>query len=120
MAQLVAGVGSPGTVGAANGGKVYAYNNVSTTPMVVAPPAPQRQSINFHNPGTEDVFVFPTYVQTTGKDVPLAPNPSALGGCYRVFANGGDRPVVGECQQEWNAFTLSGVANPLTVTDSWV
>jgi hypothetical protein len=112
------GVGSPGSVGPTSGGKVYAYNNLTTTPAIVAPSNPARLQINFHNPGSVDVFVAPQNVVNSGSNVALSPTTSALGGCYRVFANGGDRTIVGECQGQWQAFALSGTGNPLTVTDS--
>jgi hypothetical protein len=120
MAQITTYVGSPGTIGAASGGRTYAYNNLSTGPQVVAPLNPQRQSITIHNPGSIDAFIAPSAVQNTGQDVPLVPSPTSLGGCYRVYANGGTLVISGECQKSWQAFSASGSDNPLTVTDSTI
>jgi len=105
-------------VGPTSGGKVYAYNDLSTTPEVVAPKNPQRLRITFHNPGTVDVFIAPANVINTGSQVPLVPSTSALGGCFRIYANGGSLTIDGECQGAWQAFAASATGNPLTVVDS--
>jgi hypothetical protein len=125
MTQLRGNIGAPGTNASANGGKVYAYNNIADpavvpTPVRVAATNPQRQSIIFHNPGANDIAIFPQYVQTTGSDVALSPGVSALGGCFRVFGNGGSLTISGECNQAWYAFSFtgSGSTNPLTVMES--
>lgn len=120
---IFAGVGSPGSVGPTSGGKVYAYNNLGTTSQVVAQPNQSRQSITFHNPGTVDIIVAPVNVQgnniapTSPTNSALSLTTSALGGGFRVFA-GGDRTIVGECQGGWQALSVSGSNNPLTVMES--
>jgi hypothetical protein len=113
--------GSPGANAGASGGKVYAFNaitNVSNTP--VAPANPQRNAITFHNPGAQDILVSPTVALNfaTGLAIPLTPTTAALGGGFRVFANGGSLTVTGECQQAWQALALAGTTNPLTVMDT--
>lgn len=118
--SIITGVGSPGTVGGASGGYTYAYNNLSTAPQQVIPADPQRKEINVHNPGSVDILFAPAFVQNTGSDVALVPSPTALGGCYRVFANGGTLKITGECQKPWQAFSISGSSNPLTVEVSRV
>ena len=120
MSGIFTGVGSPGTIGGASGGTILAYNNISTSPIQVLGADPQRKKILFHNPGTVDIFVAQTTIQTTGSDVPFTPSPSALGGCYRVYANGGTLVVDAECQKAWQAFSASASANPLTVVPSRV
>lgn len=115
MAGIFVGVGSPGAIGAASGQRVYAYNNLSTTPQQVVGDNPQRQSITFHNPGSVDVFVAPTQIQNGGSDTPLVPSTIGLGGCFRIFANGGTLRVEGEVAKPWQAFSASGSSNPLTV-----
>lgn len=105
-------------VGPTSGGKVYAYNNLSTTPEVVAPANPSRKSITFHNPGTIDAFIAPQYVLNTGTNVALTPTTAALGGCFRIYANGGSLTLTGECQGQWQAFSASASGNSLTVIDS--
>lgn len=118
MGGIVVDVGAPGTVGSAGGQRIYSYNAISTVPQQVVGLNPQRQSITFHNPGTVDIFVAPASVQNGGSDTPLTPSPTALGGCFRVFANGGTLKVSGECQKPWQAFAGTGTTNPLTVMDS--
>jgi hypothetical protein len=118
MSLIIAGLGGPSTFSSASGGKVYAYNAVSTTPAEVAPVNTARQKITFHNPGTVDIFIAPAYVVNTGSNVALAPTTAALGGCFRVFANGGTLEITGECQGAWNAFSASASTNPLTVMDT--
>ena len=105
-------------VGPTSGGKVYAYNNLSTTPEVVAPANQFRTQLTFHNPGTVDVFIAPMVQVNNGSQVPLGPTTSALGRCFRVYANGGQRTIRGECSGQWQAFSASPSGNPLTVMDS--
>ncbi len=121
MGLISTGPGSPLAFSSASGGKVYAFNNIAeASARVVAPANPSRQKIIFHNPGATDVFIAPSYSQGTGSDVALAPSNAALGGCFRVYGNGGTLAVEGECQGAWQAFALTGggTSNPLTVMDS--
>lgn len=105
-------------VGSTSGGKVYGYNNISTGAEVVAPLNTGRQRITFHNPGAVDIFVGPVLLQTTGMSLPYALSTASIGGSFRVFANGGQFTLEGECQGSWQAISASGVGNPLTVVDS--
>jgi len=126
MSSIIGGVGGPQTFSSASGGKVYGYNNISSVALVVVAQAnPARQKITFHNPGTQDVFIGPLLVQnilgtapTTPSNVPLSPDLSHLGGCWRVYANGGTLEITGECQGAWQAFAADGSTNPLTVMES--
>ena len=118
MSQITTSVGSPGTVGSASGGRVYAFNNLSATPQQVLGANPQRQSITFHNPGTIDILSAPATVLVGGAASALVPSTSALGGCFRVFANGGSLTITGECQGAWQAFSASASNNSLTVMDT--
>lgn len=117
MTTITTGVGSPGTVGA-SGGKVYAFNTISSTPQTLILANPSRQKLTFYNPGTVDAYAAPASVQNTGSDVPLVPSPSALGGCMIIYANGGILELIGEVQKPWQIFSASGTTNPLTVIDS--
>ena len=45
--MIISGVGSPGSVGPTSGGKVYAFNNIATTPIVVAPASAARTKFIF-------------------------------------------------------------------------
>jgi hypothetical protein len=129
----ILGAGSFPVVGPTSGGKVYAFNNLTTTPQVVAPANSKRATITFDNPGTVDIIIAPVNVQaynpiwtsTTSIDsgspisnVALTPTNIVLGGGYRIFANGGSRTFTGECQGAWQALSISSSNNPLTVTDS--
>lgn len=125
MATPFSGVGGSSVVGPASGGKVYAYNNISTTPLVVAQANPQRTSITFHNPGNVSILVAPVLVQginaapnPPGSDTSLTPSPSALGGGWLVPANGGWWTLTGECTKAYQAIALTGTGNPLTVSES--
>lgn len=127
MATTFALVGSPGSVGPTSGGKVYAFNNLGTAPQVVAPADQFRTAITFHNPGTVDLFVAPSVVQANNAipaagitNSTLTPTTAALGGCWRVYANGGSITFSGECQGQFQAFAASSTNNPLTVIDSHV
>lgn len=117
---IFGGVGGAQVFAQASGGKIYAFNDVNTTPRVCAPSNPGRVRIIFHNPGDVDIFIAPLVVinGNTGSDAVLAPTTSVLGGCWRVFANGGSLEISGECQAYWQAFSASGSGKPLTVMDS--
>lgn len=118
MSQIVTNVGSPGAISGAGGGRTYAYNNLTTTPQQIVGANAFRQRITVHNPGTVDALVAPTSVQNTGSDVVLTPGPSSRGGCFLVYANGGTLVIDGECQKSYQALSVSGSGNPLTVVDS--
>jgi hypothetical protein len=97
---------------------VTAINNIGTSVSALIGANPSRNSINFHNPGTVDIIVFPTSVLTATPS-PFAPTLSALGGGYRIFANGGDRTVTGNVAcQAWQALAVSSSNNPLTITET--
>ncbi len=125
---VLGGVGASLVFSSASGGKIYGYNNIAeAAPIVVAQPNPSRQSITFHNPGAQDIFVGPVNTQnslgtapTTPSNVPFVPSNAALGGCFRVYGNGGALVISGECQGGWQALAVTGAgaANPLTVMES--
>ncbi len=128
MGIISTGPGSPLAFSSASGGKVYGYNNIAEAALhVVAQANPSRQSITFHNPGTSDLFIAPAFVQnvlgtapTQPSNVALVPSNAALGGCWRVYGNGGVLVITGECQGAWQAFAVTGAGttNPLTVMES--
>lgn len=124
---LFAAAGGSIAVGPTSGGKVYAFNNLSTTPEVVAQVNPQRNTITFHNPGPVGFWVAPVVVQNAANnaptqqqltDNPLSPTTSALGGCWYVYPNGGQVTFSGETQKAWQAFSATGSGNPCTVSES--
>lgn len=118
--SIIAGVGASRAVGPTSGGKVSGLNVISTVPAFVAVANPSRVKITFHNPGVVDIYVAPQFIISpqTGKNVALAPSLLSLGGCFIVYANGGERTFEGECQGAWQAFAASGATNPLTIMDS--
>lgn len=118
MGLISTGPGSPLAFSSASGGKVYAYNAITTVAAVVAPANTSRQKILFHNPGANDIFIAPAKIVNTGSQVALAPTNAALGGCFRVYANGGTLVIEGECAGAWQAFAAADTTNPLTVMDS--
>ncbi len=125
MTILATNAGASSAVGPTSGSKTYAFNNLTTTPQTVCQPNANRISITFHNPGSVALYVYPIYVQNTGNaaptspsDVALSPSTAALGGCYLIYANGGQITFTGENQKAWGAFAASGTGNPLTVAES--
>lgn len=118
--MIIGGIGGSQVFSSASGGKVYSFNGLTTAlTALVAPANPSRQKIRFHNPGTPDIFIYPQYVLsiTTGSNVALIPSTVNLGGCTRVYGNGGTLEITGECQGQWGAFA-SDVGGTLTVIDS--
>lgn len=123
---IFGGVGAAQAFAGASGGKVYGYNNISNAaPIVVAQANANRISITFHNPGAQDIFIGPAFVQntlgsapTSPSNVALVPTTALLGGTWRVFANGGTLVISGECQGAWQALAAAGTTNNLTVMDT--
>lgn len=125
---ITTGPGSPQAFSSASGGKTYGYNNISeSAAILVAPANPSRQKIRFHNPGASDIFIAPQFVQnvlgtspSNPSNVALTPSNAALGGCTRVYGNGGTLEITGECQGAWQALAVTGAGttNALTVIDS--
>ena len=125
MTILATNAGASSATGPTSGSKTYAYNNLTTTPQTVAQPNVMRVSITFHNPGSVNVYVYPLFAQNssnvapvTPSDSALSPSTAALGGCYLVYANGGQITFTGENQKAWGAFSASGTGNALTVSES--
>lgn len=118
MSNVVFGVGSPGSSQTASGGKVYAFNNIgNVTSVALLGISGERRSVTFHNPGSNDVLVYPQTTATGTVNAPTIANP---GGGFRVFGNGGSLTVSGECQQSWSALSFSGTNQPLTVMTTHV
>ena len=111
MGTIISYVGSPGTVGPANGGKLTAANPGTSGAQVLAA-NPARQSI-IHNPGPSNVFVYPMLNATGGANAPTNVNPA---GAFIVMA-GGLLTVSGECQGSWGAFSASGTGD-LSIMES--
>ncbi len=100
---------------AANGGKIHAFNNLSTTPQVVLPANPSRVSVTFHNPHASiDMYVAPS---TDYAGATLTPTTSALGGCFKIFASN-TLTLVGEVQVAWQAFSASSSGLPFTAMET--
>lgn len=128
MGRISTGPGSPLAFSSASGGKIYGYTNINETTLTqVAPANPSRQKITFHNPGPNDVYIGPAFINnvigslpTTGTQVAFAPTAILYGGCFRVYGNGGTLPIEGECQGAWQAISAvgAGPTNALTVMDS--
>ena len=121
MGLIVANPGGALAYNGASGGKVYGYNTISESGLVtVAAANSGRVRITFHNPGANDLFIAPVVIQTSGSNVAFSPNNAALGGCIRIYGNGGQFTIEGECQGAYQAFAVTGAgtSNPLTVMDS--
>jgi hypothetical protein len=98
---------------------ITSVNNIGTAVIPLIGPNPGRDAINFHNPGSVDVIVFPTAVLNVVLPAVFTPSLSALGGGYRIYANGGDRTVSGNVAcQAWQVVAISGTNNSLTITES--
>ena len=113
----------PANVTALQNSTISAFNAISTSAGQVAVPVATRNKITFHNPGTIDIVVFPLTAyaglpQPSGGSVALAPTTSLLGGGFRVYANGGEIVRTGQAaKQGWQALSVSGSGNPLTVME---
>lgn len=115
---LFAFVGAPGTIGPASGGKVTAFNNISTVFTQVIAANPSRVAISFHNPGTQNLFVGPMVVlNSSGQNTANAPTNAAPGGAYVVYP-AATLVMTGECQGAWGAFAAANATNPLTISES--
>lgn len=120
MGLIVANPGGALAYNGASGGKIYGYNNISESGLVmVAGANSSRTKITFHNPGTHSIFIGPAVIQTSGSNVTFSPSNAALGGCILIAA-GSTFTFEGECQGAYQAFALTGAGttNPLTVIDT--
>jgi hypothetical protein len=118
MSGVVSFVGAPQSVSGANGGKIYADNNLANDPHQIAPANPNRRSIVFHNPGTADVYVTMAYQMTqNGTAVPNSANIETIGGAFRILPAGTLSFIGGEIQAAWLGFA-AGDGIPITVMDS--
>lgn len=97
------------------GGNVTPINNLSSAGFVtIISSNNNRNSITFHNPGPNIVWVAPT---TQGQGVtPLNPTPSLLGGTFEVIP-GGWVVLTGTVQQGYQAWVTAGSGQPFTVMD---
>lgn len=114
--SVVVGVGSPGSAQTASGGKVYPFSTIgNVTPVQILAINGNRNKFVVHNPGTNDVLVYP---QLQASGAANAPTVAAPGGAFRVFSNGGSLTIDGECQGAWSALSVAGTGQPLTVMES--
>lgn len=123
--MFLASPGGSTAVGPTSGGKITAFNTISTTPQLVAEANPQRRTISFTNPGPNVMWVAPQFIQSLNTplspqsvNIPLTPSPSVLGGCFLIPPNGGSQTFSGECAGAWQAFAYTGTTNALTVAES--
>lgn len=117
--SILSNPGGSGTVSTATGGKIYAYNTITSAnnvPVVAA--NPQRRKITFHNPSDVDILISPTQSFNGSVFATLTPTNAAKGGGFTVFGNGGTLIIEGECQQAWQALAASGSGKALTVMDT--
>lgn len=113
---VTGGLGGSQVFSGASGGKMYAFNNITSGNLItVAPANPSRQKLVFHNPGANDIYVGPATLASGALNQFTT---AALGGTFLVVANGGTFTVVGECQTAWNAIAATGTTNPFSVMDS--
>jgi hypothetical protein len=102
---------------------ISAFNAISTVVAPLVGANPSRKAITFHNPGTVDIVVFPTTVLqgiAGGGSIALAPTTAALGGGFRIFANGGQITLTGAvAKQAWQALSVTASGNPLTVMEDY-
>jgi len=110
---LIAGIGSSQSVGPTSGGKVTPVT-VTTSGAQVIGINPSRVTITFHNPGSQNLYV---YQMNQANGQPLNPTLSALAGTFQIFP-GAFFVVSGECQVAWGALAASGATNPLTIMES--
>jgi len=100
---------------------ILAFNNIGTTSISLIGVNPPRKKLTFHNPGSVDIVVAPTTVLANtagGGSNSLTITTSALGGGFRVFANGGQIVIEGQaCKQAWQGLSVSGANNPLTIME---
>jgi hypothetical protein len=101
-----------------------AFNTISTIPQQVATPNGARSKITFSVPGGVDVIVFPLTAYlglptpSNNQSQPLNASIASLGGGFRVFASGGEVVRTGQAaKQGYQALTLTGSGNPLTVME---
>lgn len=114
MGLIQTGPGSPLAFGAASGGKVTPVNNLATVWVQVIAINANRQSITFHNPGTNTIYIGMMFTVVGSL---LAPTLSSLGGTFALLP-GATMTFTGECQLAWGAIAATASNNPLTIMES--
>jgi hypothetical protein len=112
MGQIFWGVGSPGTVSTATGGKVSGATVGTVGAQVIAGNA-ARVSISFENPGSGSLFVYPV---TNAAGAPNTPSNANPAGSFVVMP-GAMLTISGECQLAWGSFAANA-SSPLTIMES--
>lgn len=103
------------TIGPTSGGKVTAVNTLGQVAIQVIGQNVARQSLLFHNPGTNSVYVAP---MLNAQGVSFTPSSTSLGGTFEIAAGGYSPLFMGEIQGAWQAFASTGSNQPLTVMES--
>jgi hypothetical protein len=88
-------------------------NSLNTTAAVVISDSTVRHGIVFHNPGTTDVYVFPTSITTT-------PTVSAPGGAFLILPAADlafPSSLYANVNCSWSAFSGTGTAQALTIVE---
>ena len=114
MGIIQTGPGSPLAFGPTSGGKVTPVNNLAVVFVLVVAANPSRQSITFHNPGTNSLYIG---MMTTVIGTAFNPLLNSLGGTFLLLP-GATMTFTGECQLAWGAMAATGSQNPLTVMES--
>ena len=95
---------SPGAIG---------INSISTTAGVVLGTSTIRHGLVFHNPGTANIYVFPTAISTT-------PTTSLVGGTFIIYPGGTltmPSTMFTNVGAGWSAFSGTGSSQALTIVE---
>ena len=98
----------------------YAINNLGTTAATVIAPNADRYGLMFHNPGTANVYVYPTTVYSYPAMTTTAPTTAIVGGSLLIYPGGTlsfPSTIFANVNCGWSAFSGTGSNQALTVVE---
>ena len=114
LAQLALGMTNayPPAVGSASPA-AYGFNAMTTTAVLLLSNSTVRHGLIFHNPGTANMYVFPTTITTT-------PTTAAVGGAFLILPGATlslPSTVFPNANCSWSGFAGTGSSQALTVVE---
>jgi hypothetical protein len=93
--------------------RAIGFNSITTTAALVLSNSTMRHGLVFHNPGTANLYVFPTAITTS-------PTTAAVGGAFIIYP-GGTLPFspasFPNVNCSWSAFSATGSSQALTIVE---
>lgn len=93
--------------------RALGFNSITTTAAVIVSNSTTRHGLIFHNPGTANIYVFPTAITTS-------PTTAIVGGSFIIYPGGTltfSPLIFPNVNCSWSAFSGTGSSQALTVVE---